>query len=1325
LPLDQLRIALMSLAHTGAEGFEGFVRDALAEVTGQGFRLMKSGPQGGVDSIGDPYGSALVVGMEGKHYGASTSLPLDQLKSKLRDAADEFPSLDVWVLATTRGISGGDSKALSGTGNELGIAVAILDWPDGSALPPPLAVLCAAAPATVGHHLGTKAAADIAVVRSHPAFDAELERLRQQLTDASIGFAAARATVRAWTIRQMQDLHSARTEFDSYATLEAPQAVRIARPNVQDALDGWWTTGPGGPGGPGGPAAVLGQEGMGKTWAALSWWIERSSADPDFPLTLVIPARDVSTVDGPALLATALHHATKVRDRAFWEKRLARWSSSNTDRPAILAIIDGLNQNWPFRRWSDLLVSLSTPDWRGKVAVALTCRPDHWQSQLKALADSQLNITTVEVSRFDDAELDELLRAHGLERRNLHPKLVELMRSPRLSGIAIERRGELEQGGEITPERLVFEDWRHRHHRAQQAMSHQEFVDFIAKLGRDVDMESGGLTRKEVLDRLSRDGQDERDHLEVVFSELIDGGWLAWSEAGSLRLDSSRVPAALGLALLADVRRGSSPEERKDILGQLLDPLQGSDLSVAILKHAATVATIDPAVSNEVRQELLEAWLGAQNFSPDDFESYWRLIGCVPHLFIRIAEDEWFGNASLGRADEVLVKGFANALKWPDVEQAISAKLLEWFSRYWLDRLAGEVLGDLPDDQFAAKRREETRNRADAAAAEQVAQHFGIVLVEVDPNRQAWGSYRAAELLSWLPRRPLLKVFTAWSITRAILGGKRQFSALAWVLRWNEEDAEATEQAVLARARELLKLGGEIAKSAASSLLEALATPAAAALHDETFATAEERDVRDVSWPKRQDSRLDDQPLDYNYDLDADPVDPSLELPAEFVERLRELAAEVPSQTLLAPRRDFTNGSSPPMLALARWAHHDLADLLRKRLQLALTSSCVPDLPGWVVKGWRIAAARLQRNGPSIDLKGIKWLPGSLPVLSDDLLAKWGQLSARLDRLGFEQPVELRLITLAGRPAREQIEILRKLPEPNLLAKWVQRLLSPAQAAEVESLKPELASSAPTGQLLMWLNYLRTAAREVIPSDWEPIALLFQHPEAAVRAAGFRLVYRSKNAALADRLAQSGWSWSADMDREEAASGSFALEVSAAAKAGQIADRVHPEVLGWLAEAYPDQPIYLERWANYVRAELEVLASAQSRSFPRALLQDTAGWDELVSRYGKDLVQWTRPFVDGSARHATWMVMERFPLMRSLEAVESLAPGSKAEVVTRGLRESARSNFRSGDLYREGTTLAGPAGEEARQLVLAEANDDAKLFDFAVGLQDSDQTDWH
>lgn len=1314
---QQLQNAIMALPHTGPDGFEGFVRDALTEVTGQGFRLMKSGPQGGVDMIGDPFSSGLAIGMEGKHYSSSTALPLDQLKSKLRDAAEEFASLDLWVLATTRPVSGGDSKALAETGNELGIAVVILDWPGGATLPS-LAVLCAAAPATVAHHLGTKVAADLAAIRSHPSFDVESDRLLQQLTDASIGLTAARAKVRAWTIRQMRDLYSARTAFDSYAALEASDAVRIARPNVQQQLDSWWTTGPAG------PAAILGQEGMGKTWAALSWWIERSYADPDFPLTLIIPARDVSTLDGPALLATALRRATNVRDQAFWEKRLARWSSTDRDRPVVIAIIDGLNQNWQYRQWSDLLVSLNTPDWRSKVAFALTCRPDHWHSQLKGLADSRLSITTIEVTRFDDAELDLLLQAHGIARKNLHPKLLDLLRSPRLSGIAIKRRSELEQGGEITPERLVFEDWRHRHYRAQQAMSHQEFVDFIAKLGREVAMESSGLTRKQVLDRLSRDGDDERDSLEMVFSELVEGGWLKRDDAGALHLDGSRVPAALGLALLADARRGGSTDERKEIIGQALDPLQGSDLSVAILKHAATFATIDKNVSSSVRRELLEAWLGAQNFSPDDFESYWRLIGCEPDLFIRIAEEEWFGNASVCRADEVLVKGFANALRWPEVEQAIASKLLQWFSRYWLDPLAGEVLGDLPDDESANKRREATRARAEAAVAEKLGQNFGITLVEVDPNRQAWGCYRATELLSWLPRAPLIKVFTAWAITRAILGGQRQFSALAWVLRWNEEDAEGTEEAVLGRARELLELQGEIARSAASSLLQALATPAASVLHDEEFGAPEELAECKISWPMRQDSRFADRPLDYVYDLAADPIDPSVELPGEFVERLRELAASVPNETLLASPWDIASGNSPPMLALSRWTPNALGALLRKRLTLALASSRVPALPGWLVKGWQLVAAALHRDGPTVDIKGIEWLAGSLPILNNDLLNGWSGLSRRLDKLGFAQPVELQLISLAGRPACEQIEILRRFREPNLLAKWVKRLLAPAQSAEIESLRPELVSGAPIGQILMWLDYLHAAGCQAIPLGWEPIALLFEHPDARARAAAFRLAYRCKDAALADHLANSAWIWSDDMDRDEAASGSFLLQLSSAAKAGQVSDRVHPEVLGWLAEAYPDQPIYLERWADYVHAELDFLAKAKSRSFPRALLQETAGWNELVAQYGVDLIEWTRPFVDASARHTSWMFIESFPLMRALEAIESIAPGSRAEVITRDLRDSARSNFRSGDLYHQGTTIVGPAGEEARQLVLDEANDDAKLFDFAVGVQNSGQSDW-
>lgn len=1320
MPFDQLHSAIIALPDTGPAGFEGFVRDALAELTGQGFRLMKSGPQGGVDSIGDPFGSGLVIGMEGKHYGAKTPLGLDALKSKLRDAAQQFPAMDLWLLATTRPIDGGDTKALTEIGNELGVDVLVLDWSDGGAIPPPLAIIAAAASAAVAHHLGSNVAGDIAAISANSYFASEVERLRNKLRDPSVGLAAAREAVRNWAIKQMQDPTSARVAFDSYASLEAPKTVRIDRPAVKQGLDDWWKSGPPG------PAVLLGQEGMGKTWAALSWWLARSAEAPDFPLTLIVPARDVASIAGLELLADALHRATGVRNPAFWSLRLGRWLSTDTDRPLLMVVIDGLNQNWPFQRWSDLLLSLNTAERRGKITTVLTCRPEHWRRQLKELADSRLTITPIDVPVFSDPELDDLLAGHELERGELHPKLVDLMRVPRLSGIAIERRGEIQEGGEITPERLIYEDWRYRHHGAQQAMSHSEFRAFIGKLGRELrDQLGGAVDRKELFERLSTDGRDERGKLQAIFSELTEGGWLEpTGDAGQFKLDAERVPSALGLALLEDVKSGTLREQRAEILGQALDPLQGSDLSVAILKNAATFAIVDSAASREIKVELLEAWLDSQNFSPMDFQSYWRLIGYAPDLFIGIAEDEWFGSESHRRSDEVLVKGFANAMKLPEVAAALEAKLLEWFSRYWLDKLEGEILGSVENDAAAERRRREGAARAAAAKDEGVAEAFGIALQEVEPARQAWGSYRATELLSWIQRAPLTKVFTAWAITRAILGGFRQFDALAWVLRWNTEDSAETESAILERARELLARDGEIARSAAQSLLEALATPAARQLHDEHFPEQPPADDDEIAWPEMGSGRVERQPLDGALSLYADPANPDIELPGEYLDRLNNLAALVPDDALLASEAELARSLGRGIHALAHWAPEALGDLVRRRSAAALAASETADLPGWAVRAWKAVAQRLGRGEPLIEIPEIGWLPASFMVLGDHELERWAALSHRLEACGAERPYELQLTALAGKPADIQARELRRVTPPGGLATWVKRMMQPASYEIVEGLAKELDPRRPMEALIMWIGYLRETARDTIPAGWAPLSALISHDDPRVRAATFKLIHRSDNYELARILEESGWTWAEDMDRDEAAYGSLALTLSPAAKAGEIADRIHPEVLGGTAELYPDQRVYLDRFADYVRAELEILNNSTSRTYPRALLNDTGGWELLAAAHGDGLLEWTRPFAEGTGRNSSWFMMERFPLLRALETADTIEPGSKAQMIARSLREMAGSNFRSGDLYHQATTLLGSTGEEARQLALAEANDDAKLFELAVGLQESGQADW-
>lgn len=1321
LPFDKLHDALMALPHTGSRGFEGFVRDALAELTGQGFRLMKSGPQGGVDMIGDVNGSGLVIGMEGKQYAAKTRLPLDGLKAKLYDASLSFPAMDIWLLATTRPMGGGDVAALGAVGANLGVDVVVFDWDDDKVTPPSLATLCAAAPAASAHHLGKAAASDIAAVRANAFFAAEAARIRDALRAASIGLAAARSALSDWLRAHMRDAASARTAFDSYATLAAPDAGLIARLTITAQLDAWWQSGPTT------AMAMLGQEGRGKTWAALSWWLDKSAADPDFPLTFVVPARDVASSDGPLLLATALHDATGLRDVAYWQKRLERWAHLDTPQPLILLIIDGLNQNWSFTSWSDLLVSLDVPQWRGKVALMLTCRPDHWASRLKALEDSTVRISTVSIGSFDDAEMDAVLATHGVKREELTPQLQALIRVPRLSRIAIERRDAL-SSGEITPERLVYEDWRHRHPSARQALSHSEFQAFVSGLGRQLDEKLDAVhSRAELLDRLDSGGGQPPHTFQGVLSEMIDGDWLQpGPEPNQFKLNMERVPAALGLALVDDLRRAATEAAREEVFAARLDPLQGSDVAVAILNNASTFALLDPKIDDALRLMLLDRWTKSQNFSPRDFASFWGLMAVNPELFLDLAEDDWFEQRGGSREDEIVVKGFANAFKWNDVAGALEKRLVGWFSRYWLDPLEGEILGQVIDDDNAATRRAGTAARATAAKKEGVAAAFGLKLVQVEPKLQAWGSWRAVELLSWLPRAPLIKVYTAWAITRAVLGGNRQFDALAWVLRWNEEDPEPAEVAILERADALLGAGGAIARDAAKSLLEALASPAARAKLDAAFGAPMAALTPSVpTWSDVPDiKRFQEKPLGAAAYLDADPRDPNVTLPPDMVERLVALANAMPDSALVGD--GYTDKAAEAgALALARWAPHALGDLLRRGAAIAAAASHVEQRPGRLKRF--LNRVRRVDAGPGGKIIGAAHLPAALPVLSADDLAPWRALSERAREQQFDAGFDLHCAALADAPASEQIKLLRAL-SPCVVQEQSARLLAEPTQADFDAVAAELDPAKPTNVLLAWLDWLDKIPENSLPRGWPPLAALVSHPEASVRAAVFELIWGNHDEVLADALEQSGWRFLGGMHRNEAAWGTLAMTLSSAAADGNMHHRIHADGFGELAERYPHIQTYRNAFADHVFSEIEHLQTAKSRKYPRALLNGFSGWDGLLEEHGPALIAWVYPFTHAERSGAHWFMHEPFPYLRALEAAERIAPGSLARAVTASLKHFAASNFRSGDLYAYATKVPGPMGEEARQLALAEANDDQKLFDFAHGLQEEkdgeDQTEW-
>ena len=96
--------ALRKLEPHGEDGFEGLVRDLLQHVSGRTLRLVKSGPQSGKDVVSDSDFARPGIAIEVKRFKDTTNLPLDELKSKLREALDAALEIDLWGVVASREI---------------------------------------------------------------------------------------------------------------------------------------------------------------------------------------------------------------------------------------------------------------------------------------------------------------------------------------------------------------------------------------------------------------------------------------------------------------------------------------------------------------------------------------------------------------------------------------------------------------------------------------------------------------------------------------------------------------------------------------------------------------------------------------------------------------------------------------------------------------------------------------------------------------------------------------------------------------------------------------------------------------------------------------------------------------------------------------------------------------------------------------------------------------------------------------------------------------------------------------------------------------------
>ncbi len=796
----------------GQDGFEGLVAKLLERLTGQRFHLSRSGRQEGRDMASN----SLMA--ECKRYDDATNLKSDELLAKFAAAALNSLKPDLWMVVTTKRLGDQHHNQLRQFSKEHGIVYFSIDaqGEEDSFL----TALCTYAPDITVSHLQKKFAdqqkADdfsryLQALKENPEIAAKTENLKQELSRQNIGYDHWRDTQNAWLCKRLRNQDESRADFSQNIAVRADGELLIPRTAAQEALDNWF-------------AnwheqhkffVVLGEEGDGKTWAVADWLYDKLS--DGFPV-IFLPSgmADCKEPDIHILLSEIITNQLRQPYDGYWQKRLQRWLERPAgDTPLFLLVMDGLNER-PDMEWRQLLAKFAVEPWCNRAAVLMTCRNHFWREKLEAVVE---RVTHFQLLPYNDAELNQAIAASGMNLAEFHGNIIDMLRVPRYFDLAVRLRKNIGSKGDVTRERLIYEDWRDRIGRKfdNSLMDDKEFQDMIRDLSRSA-MKRESLSRRDVADELSPYGEHYR-----LMKQLEGEGIIKWDN-GSCEINSKHL--TLGLGLLLAKEAFDAAKFGKDIAAETIarcqEPQPDMDLKVSICAMALYHALGEKEWPEEIHLALFNAWVFGRNIKEDD---WWRITSYLPvrpEIYLRMMEQEWSGNADNMGLQDVFKKRFLQFGAQDNVKQA----LVPAFER-WMGFVHSAGYGSLFNDE---KSLEEGRKHVQEALGDNFSgEFFRCKLTIVEDENLLWLSKVALTIISNQPRALHIRAIVTSVVAGTVMGYPYFADDLSWVLRTAKDDIEGI---FLQEAEKLLNRPEPVAQKAAWWLLDSLGTEKAWQLRD-------------------------------------------------------------------------------------------------------------------------------------------------------------------------------------------------------------------------------------------------------------------------------------------------------------------------------------------------------------------------------------------------------------------------------------------------------------------------------------------------------------
>lgn len=793
-----LQDALLALDPTGPDGFEGFLGVILGEITGQSFRLAKSGTQRGRD--GDSAFDGGATYFEGKRY--KDGLSKNDITIKLFDVANDEASLvDLWILGATCEVASqtvDDGRAFAA---KHGFGIAVLDWSTndfGSLL---VAAVTAGAKfksfiaqglsGRPGAALVAPAAYAIDHFANHGDFPFRASALRNALAE-DVGLGHAKALNQDWLGRLFTNKQQAHIEFGQPLSPFDPSGPRVLdrpeRAHLTNAFSGVPDSE---------IYAIVGEEGVGKSWLTAQSW---SLSDPK-SLLIMCPADELIDDAGnfDDFLIHKLIHQTgaNATPQAIkrWQRRFKAWRASiPASSVRVTLIADGLNQplksNWA--RWLDRAAQ-RLKELGGCLVV--TTRTQHWAHVKSTLSSS---VRTVPLAEWSIGDVKKILGSRAIDVSNTRIEVLESVRNPRLLGIAIEliEARTIELLEELNAGRLLFEHMRRMQQHGATPISAPAFADLLKNLAAEV------LTRANahVADDLRLFDVAQENQLEAVASSRFFSSVKGSASKYEIKLEGLNLALALYLVeqLERELRNQRDPREK---LATILEPISALNETAEVVLIATQIACLDEETSPNVRSALIEKFVSLQNLPNSQVDAFSILAKSAHLAFLQAAENvylsqehvaskEWLRDALLMRREE------------PDVWQSILESTKRWLSFYSLapERRMYRRPGhdsDTKVDEERAKVLVEIEDRK--AALTEAERSFMTTNLVAAPHPRFDGISRLAfYLLASMPLEELAPYLVRWRFSQALNQSiSVPYEAFEQVLRYNRTDWQETRAALL------------------------------------------------------------------------------------------------------------------------------------------------------------------------------------------------------------------------------------------------------------------------------------------------------------------------------------------------------------------------------------------------------------------------------------------------------------------------------------------------------------------------------------------------